>query len=148
MVALITVRGSSATLALPPTRDAALAQRKLKNLPVGGKTPLPDGLLKALTLARAEIRRDSEVHPVLVIFAEGHANVSKTDNVMVELEEAAAAIAKNGFPTIVLDPEGKGTREGLAKSLAQRLRAAYIPLKGPDAREMTAIIRDALDRLG
>lgn len=148
LVSLVAVRGNSAAIVLPPTRDHAAAVRKLRNVPSGGKTPLPDGLVKALTIARAEIRRDPDLHPLIVVISEGRANVSTGANIMLDLEDAAAAIAKQGFPAVVIDPEGKGTREGMARTLSTKLRAAYRPLERPDGVRIDGIIRDALDRLG
>jgi Mg-chelatase subunit ChlI len=143
-LALITVRGQSATLALAPARDKSAAIKKCRQLQSGGKTPLPDALEKALSLARDEIRKDPSVHPLLAILSDGRANVSKGKNVMLDVEESAAAIAKNGFPTLVIDPEGMGTRVGMATSLAQKMRATYHAMEAPNAVEIVETVKEHL----
>jgi magnesium chelatase subunit D len=144
-VALIAARGQDASIALPPGRDRTAAAKKCRQLQQGGgKTPLPDALSKALALAREEIRKDPSVHPMLIVISEGRANVSSGKNVMLDLEEAASAIAKYGFPTLIIDPEGKGTRAGMAASLALRMRATYKALEKLEADQIVAAVRETL----
>ena len=51
-VAVITLRGREAELALPPTSSVDIAARRLRALRTGGKTPLAEGLLLvAITFA-------------------------------------------------------------------------------------------------
>src|SRR5581483_6949592 len=75
-VGLIAFRGTSACLALPPTRSVAFAARCLDDLPAGGRTPLAAALLLAeRTLARYE-RREAGRTPLVVVLSDGKANVA------------------------------------------------------------------------
>ncbi len=65
-VGLITLRGSAATLALPPTSSVEVAARRLDELPSGGRTPLAEGLLQAAETVRLERIRDPRRRPLLV----------------------------------------------------------------------------------
>ena len=49
-VGLIVFQGEKAVTALPFTHSVEMAQRYLRDLPTGGKTPLPHALLLALEL--------------------------------------------------------------------------------------------------
>jgi Mg-chelatase subunit ChlD len=45
---------------------------------------------------------------------------------------------------MVIDPEGKGTRAGMAATLAQKLRATYYPLEAPDPDAIVKAVKDTL----
>src|SRR5439155_12363440 len=56
-IALLAFHGCGAELVLPPGRGLARAWAALERLPVGGTTPLAEGLASAYRLVRAERRR-------------------------------------------------------------------------------------------
>ena len=62
-VGLVTFRGASAELALPPTSSVEVAARRLTDLPAGGRTPLAEGLLTARETLRLERIRDPRRTP-------------------------------------------------------------------------------------
>ena len=62
-VALLTFRGDGATLVVPPTSSVELAARRLRDLPVGGRTPLAAGLEAVRQLVRRERWRDPARRP-------------------------------------------------------------------------------------
>ena len=68
-----------ARLVLPFTSSVELAQRALRHLPVGGKTPLPAGLMLAYRVFRREIRLSPEAMPLLILLTDGAGNVSLTE---------------------------------------------------------------------
>jgi magnesium chelatase subunit D len=57
-VGLIAFRGDDAAILLNPTSSVEIAQRSLEELPTGGKTPLAQGLMKALEVIEREKRKD------------------------------------------------------------------------------------------
>lgn len=143
-VGLIVFRGARAELVLPPTDSVELAERRLRALPTGGRTPLADGLrLAANTLRRPEYAGRS---PLIVVLSDGRANVSLTGAAPLEDAHAQArALRDAGVRALVLDSEAGGTRLGLARQLAVELGADYRPLHdlGPD--RVGALVRAALD---
>ena len=66
-VGLVSFRGESAKVLLPPTASVELAAARLEELPTGGRTPLAVGLDKA-----AEGLRASGISSVVVDTEEGH----------------------------------------------------------------------------
>ena len=73
-VGVIAFRGTEAKLLLPPTRSVDAAERQLRDLPTGGRTPLADALqLAAEVLSRASAT--SQAEPLLLVLSDGRANV-------------------------------------------------------------------------
>ncbi len=77
-VALLTFRGAEATVVVPPTGSVELAARRLRNLPVGGRTPLAAGLEAVRQLVRREGWRDPVRRPILVLITDGRATGAAT----------------------------------------------------------------------
>jgi magnesium chelatase subunit D len=121
-VGLITFRGASATLALPPTSSVDAAAARLEALPTGGRTPLAAGLELAFTTLERERLRDPRRRPLLVIVTDGR-RTAGDDPVRV-----AAALAGRGTACVVIDCESGPVRLGLAGELATRLRAVRLEL--------------------
>jgi magnesium chelatase subunit D len=90
-VGLVTFRGSSAELALPPTHSVDAAATRLEDLPAGGRTPLAEGLLQAAQVLSVERTRDPHRRPLLVVVTDGRAT-SGADAVL-RSREAAGLIA-------------------------------------------------------
>ncbi len=68
--------GSQATPVLPFTHSIEIAQRFLRDLPTGGKTPLPHGLALAVDLIKKERAKYPKDAFLLVLITDGKANVS------------------------------------------------------------------------
>ena len=63
-VGLVVFQREEARVVLAPTSSVELAQQHLRNIPVGGKTPLSAGLLAAYRVCIASQRRNPEIAPV------------------------------------------------------------------------------------
>jgi Mg-chelatase subunit ChlD len=77
-VGLIVFQRDRARLVLPPTSSVDLAQKAMRDLPVGGKTPLSSGLFLAWQVLENARRRDSEIRPLMILLTDGAGNVSMT----------------------------------------------------------------------
>ena len=88
MVALLAFRGQEAEVLVPPTRSAALAYRRLRTLPTGGRTPLAAGLRRARELLAAHARRDPGARAHLVIVSDARANAPERGAFEAALREA------------------------------------------------------------
>lgn len=75
-VGMIAFRGTEAPLTLPFTTSVELAQKRLANLPTGGKSPLALALAKAAEALKREITRNPGRTPMLVLLTDGRANIS------------------------------------------------------------------------
>ncbi|WP_106848927.1 VWA domain-containing protein [Blastococcus sp. Marseille-P5729] len=125
-VGLVTFRGSDAELSLPPTTSVEAAERCLRELPHGGRTPLAEGLLRAAQVLRVERIRDPRRRALLVLLTDGRATSGK--QALGRAQRIADAWPGIGVETVVIDCETGRFRMGLARDLAVRMGAAYVPL--------------------
>ncbi|MGB3444281.1 MAG: VWA domain-containing protein, partial [Actinophytocola sp.] len=66
-VGLVTFRGGTADLVLPPTGSVEVAVTRLRELPAGGRTPLAEALGRVAEVVRVEAVRDPRRRPLLVL---------------------------------------------------------------------------------
>ncbi|MCB0168351.1 MAG: VWA domain-containing protein, partial [Anaerolineae bacterium] len=138
-VGLITFRGQNAHLLVPPTNSVELAERQLRQLPTGGRTPLPAGLQLADQVLTNHLKRDSTLTPLLVLITDGR--VRSAD----QLQQIAVGLAQKKIAALVLDSEQGFVRLGLTRQLAQWLGAHYLLL---DELQTETIVRQVRSRLG
>ncbi|MFI6450545.1 putative cobaltochelatase [Streptosporangium amethystogenes] len=119
-VGLITFRGSTADLVLPPTSSVEVGAARLRELPTGGRTPLAAGLRRAAEVLRVERLRDPARRPLLVVVTDGRATSGS--------DVAAAAALLAGTAGVVVDCESGPVRLALALDLAARLGAPAVRL--------------------
>ena len=136
-VGLVTFRGNTAELALPPTISVDAAASRLDGLPTGGRTPLAEGLLEAARVLRVEEIRDPRRRPLLVVVTDGRAT-SGPD--AVARAQAAAGLL-TGVTTVVMDCESGKMRLGLAADLATHLGAEHVPLADVAAESLADAVR-------
>lgn len=142
-VAVISFRGEAAALLLAPTRSVDRAEQGLRELPTGGRTPLPHALQLALeTLEQA----NASAPPLLILLSDGKANVALSDGADPWREALALAerLAGRGVPALVLDTESGHLRLGRAGQLAQALGAECLTLEQLSAESLTLTIRGRL----
>jgi magnesium chelatase subunit D len=144
-VGLVVFQGEKAVTALPFTHSIEMAQRYLRDLPTGGKTPLPHGLAKAMEL----ITRERAKHPkdafLLVLITDGKANVSLTGKpAMTEVKELAAQIGSLGINTLVLNTERFASCLDLGglPEVSQMMGAAHYSIEKLKARDIVTRIGD------
>ena len=143
-VALITVRGAGATLALPPTRSVELAHCRLAELPTGGRTPLWAGIDRAAELVIAEQETSANLIPLLVLVSDGRANASRGSIGPSEATiESAHRFRSLGVRSLVIDAEEGYVRLGMAKRLAHELSAEYVALDQLDETSLAKSVRRA-----
>ncbi|MFL9879667.1 putative cobaltochelatase [Herbaspirillum rhizosphaerae] len=139
-VAVIGFRGDKASLLLAPTRSVDLAEQGLRELPTGGRTPLPHALQLALqTLDQS----NGTAPPLLVLLSDGKGNVALENGGDPWRETLALAeqLAARGTPALVLDTETGYVRLGRAGQLAQALGAECMTLEELTADNLALTIR-------
>ena len=141
-VAVIAFRGESASLLLSPTRSVDLAEQQLRELPTGGRTPLPH----ALQLALEMLEQTQNLPPLLVLLSDGKANVALNDggDPWQETLSFAGLLAERGIPALVLDTETGYLRLGRASILAEALGAQCLTLEELSAENLALTIRSCL----
>jgi magnesium chelatase subunit D len=143
-VGVVTFRGTSAEVTLPPTSSVDAAAARLKKLRTGGRTPLADGLLRVRRVLAAERLRDPRRRPLLVLMTDGRATQSAGGrDPMEDAMRAAGMLAADGIATIVVDCEQGHIRLGLAGKLATTLGATCIRLAELSADQVTGVVRAA-----
>jgi magnesium chelatase subunit D len=144
-VGLVVFQKEDARLVLPPTSSVDLAQKALKDIPVGGKTPLSAGLLLAFEVLVRERARDREVMPLMILVTDGAGNVSMTD--LPPQEEAlriALMIDKTDLRTVVINTEHEAFDRGLAQNLADALGGPCYTLKQLRAEDLYHTVREEM----
>ncbi|WP_050478084.1 putative cobaltochelatase [Herbaspirillum rhizosphaerae] len=139
-VAVIGFRGDKASLLLAPTRSVDLAEQGLRELPTGGRTPLPH----ALQLALQTLEQSNGIAPpLLVLLSDGKGNVALENGGDPWRETLALAeqLAARGTPALVLDTETGYVRLGRAAQLAQALGAECMTLEELTADNLALTIR-------
>ena len=142
-VAVVAFRGQEAQLLLAPTRSVDLAERNLRELPTGGRTPLPHALQMALDVVeRAKVASVSGA-PLLVLMTDGKANVALADSgdPWRESLDLAEVLAERRIPSLVIDTESGYTRFGRAARLAEALRSECLTLEDLSADKLALTVR-------
>jgi magnesium chelatase subunit D len=143
----VTFRGTEAHVALAPTASVELANLRLKELPVGGSTPLASGMLKALELLEAEMRRNQDTIPWLVILTDGRANVGLDGGLGSEDARAAAArVRASQVHALLLDTTSGGS--GAAREIARLADSDYVRLASCDPATIRSAVLDHVRVVG
>ncbi len=151
-IGLVAFRGNSAEVLLPLCSSVDLAQKRLEDLPTGGKTPLGAGLMKGMEVLQQEQRKNGEVIPMMVVISDGRANVPLSGDVRHEVLGIAEEIRSQGIRTVVIDTEETGDsllefRLGYCRMVAEHAGGGYYPIADLSSgllREITAAERDAM----
>ncbi|MDH6126106.1 putative cobaltochelatase [Kitasatospora sp. GP82] len=137
-IGMITFRGATAELALPPTSSVEVGAARLEQLPTGGRTPLAAGLLRAHEVLRVERMRDPHRRPLLMVVTDGRATGGR--DALAQAGRAAGLLAGQGLASVVLDCESGPVRLGLARTLATQLNAPAVTLDELRAEGVTALV--------
>ena len=138
-IGLITFRGATGTLALPPTSSVDTAARRLQELPTGGRTPLAEGLLCAAETLRLERIRDSRRRPLLVLVTDGRATHGA--DAVGRSRWVADRLRRTGVASLVIDCESGPMSLGLAQTLSLHLGAQYLTVDEVAADQLVRAVR-------
>jgi magnesium chelatase subunit D len=126
---IITFRHTAAEVIQPLTYNIRDAADGIERLPVGGRTPLAAGLELGIRLLSQEKRKNAAVLPVLLLFSDGHPNVSYFgQDPLDETFFYAREVKRLGIQAIFVDSETNPTAIGYGYEIAARMDAAYLPL--------------------
>ena len=148
-VGMISFRGTSASLMLPPTNSVDLAQVHLAEMPTGGRTPLSAGLFKALEVIETERIKDRDVLPLVVLLSDGRGNVALgQDSPLDEAYAAAGIIGDDKIPSVVVDTESGFIRLGMVQPMAEAMGAQYLKLEDLRADNLAEAVRQQMPIIG
>ncbi|MEO8815860.1 MAG: VWA domain-containing protein, partial [Mycobacterium sp.] len=140
-VAVVAFRDTGAQVVLPATGSVEIAAVRLDEVPAGGRTPLAEGLFEAGELIRRERLRDPACRPLLVVLTDGRATAGADP--IQRSRQAATYLGEQRISAVVVDCENGRMRLGLALTLAEHLRAAYVSLPDVNAEALTDVVRSA-----
>jgi magnesium chelatase subunit D len=147
LVSLVAFRGDTAQVLLRPTGSVEVAKARLAKLPTGGRTPLAAGIRAALDIARSPARAATH-RPFIVVITDGRATAAPGDTDPVEAAASAAlAVRREGIDSVVVDVEAgelRGTRLGLAASLAAQMGARHLTIGDLTSAELERSVRQAV----
>lgn len=145
-VGLIVFQKNRAVTVLPPTNSVQLAQKALRDIPVGGKTPLSAGLTLAEEIFRTEKTSQPDTMPLMILLTDGAGNVSMGSlPPQQEAHLAADRIREAGVRSVVINMEHAAFDQGLAKTLSERLGGPCYTLNELKAEHLYRAVRQELD---
>ncbi|MED3793358.1 VWA domain-containing protein [Niallia alba] len=132
-VAMVTFQGKKAKIVLPVTKSFDLAQRLLDNLPIGGKSPLAQGLQSGLEVYLSAKKKNPDLIPLFVVLTDGKANVGLELNTTIQQSIDDSLVVgkkykKMEFSVLVIDTEQGYIQMQLAADLANAMGAEYIKI--------------------
>jgi len=146
LIGMVTFGGPGARVALPPTRSVRTAARFLSELPVGGLTPLANGLVAAERLVAAATRRDPGLSPLVVLLTDGRGNVALDpggdphQDALRVVRRLSAAHTQG----LVIDTEDGPVRLGRARQIADAWGCEARSVDDLSGRRLPEAIRRAL----
>jgi magnesium chelatase subunit D len=144
-VSMIVFRKDRAEVILPPTSSIELASRSLRDLPVGGKTPLSSGLLQAYRLIKQVGFKEPQTRFLFVLITDGRANQSMTDvPVDEEIKKMTRLLCELKYTDyIVVDTENKRNfvKTDLALQIALILEADYYTIENLRSEYLTDMVQ-------
>ncbi|BBO89148.1 putative cobaltochelatase [Desulfosarcina ovata] len=146
-IAMVSFRKDQAVVNLPPTTSIELAATLLKDMPVGGRTPLSAGLAKSYEVLRNILLREPTARPIVIMITDGKSNMAlgeaKPLDEAVLLAERLASDARIRF--IVVDTESRGLiRFGMARKLAGAMDADYFQIEDLKADTLINIAKESV----
>ncbi|WP_157068123.1 vWA domain-containing protein, partial [Desulfosarcina cetonica] len=146
-IAMVSFRKDQAVVNLPPTTSIELAATLLKEMPVGGRTPLSAGLAKSYEVLRNILLREPTARPIVILITDGKSNMALTEakplDEAVLLAERLASDARIRF--IVVDTESRGlVRFGMARKLAGAMDAQYFQIEDLKADTLINIAKESV----
>ncbi len=146
-VAMVSFRRDEALVNLPVTSSIELAANLLREMPVGGRTPLSAGLAKSYEILKNYLLREPTARPIAVIITDGKSNIAMGDRKPFDeaLLFAERLSMEERIRFIVVDTESQGLiKFGLAQKLANALNAMYFKIDTLKADTLLNIVKGEL----
>jgi len=144
-VSMIVFRKEKAETVLPPTTSLEFSLNKLKDMAVGGKTPLTAGLLEAYKLIQRVGMKSPETRFLPILITDGRANQTMTGiPVRDEIKVVVTLFNKLHLTDfIVVDTEDKKgfIKTDLALQIASELGADYYTVENIRSEFLTELVQ-------
>jgi Mg-chelatase subunit ChlD len=120
-MSLIVARGNAPKIAVSPTRSHSLLQEKLRQIPTGGRTPLYDALITAVSVIKEFIGKHNDAVVNVTIITDGKENVRARDE---DTQKQVQRLRKLSSSISVVPTSGIES----AHSFALQIGARYYPI--------------------
>lgn len=150
-VSLVSFRGTGAQVLVEPTSSIETAERQLRELPVGGRTPLAAGLVQVAELLRRCLMRDPALHPLVIVVTDGRGNIDLAGRASrfasAEAVQVAEQLARDNRVTwVIVDTEPAGPMaRGHSVELAAALGARRFAIEQLRADDLVSVVHDSRD---
>lgn len=151
-VALVSFRRAGAEVLVPPTSSVEMAERRLREMPTGGRTPLASGLMAAHEVVRPLLLKDPAIRPMVVVVTDGRGNVGLDGTVSRNATDEAIRIAtrlraEQRISWVIVDTEPTGVMSrGRAGDLAKALGAERFTIENLRADDLVQIVNTSQNR--
>lgn len=147
-IGMVAFRGEKAETLLDITASVDLAEKRLQQLPTGGRTPLAAGLYQSWQLLKARKLKDPELLPLLVLVTDGRANRALwTRDPVEDALQTAELIRRDGIRSIVIDTEQDFISLHIARQAADAMDADYYKVDELRGEHLRAIVKSRAFRL-
>jgi len=148
-IGLVAFRRDDAQTLLHITSSVDLAQKKLQQLPTGGRTPLAAGIFQAWQMLKARKLKDPEMLPMLVLVTDGRANRGLwTDDPVADALKAAELIRQEHIHAVVVDTEKDFISLHIAQQIAAAMEATYYKVDELKAEQLQTIVKSRAAAVG
>ena len=145
-IGIVAFRKDKAEILLNITRSVDLAEKYLRKLPTGGKTPLAAGLYTSYQVLKADKIKNPDSLQYLVVISDGKANVSLgTENPLDDAFNLGMKIRNEGIKTMIIDTEKNYIEYGFAKELAEKMDSEYIKINQISKSDIETSIKNLLN---
>ena len=148
-VGLVVFQKDRASLVLPPTNSVVLAKEAMRDIPVGGKTPLSAGLLLSYETIRKDKNLHPDVMPLMILLTDGAGNVSMSERLspQEEAHSIARRIREEQIKTVTINMEHVAFDQGLATRLADQLGGPCYTLAQLKAETLLETVRAEMNQV-
>ncbi len=141
-VGLIVFGNNRAEVVLRPTHSTERANQMLRELTVGGNTPLSAGLSAAQSTFEQERKARPDSLLVMVLLTDGEGNVSFTgERPEAEAQQIAHDLRKLGIRSLLINVEEPNLDFGASAHLSEALGARLIRLREVTTTSLIAEVR-------
>ena len=123
-----------------------MAEKCLRKLPTGGKTPLAAGLYSSYQILKTDKIKNPDSLQYLIVVSDGKANVSlNTENALEDAFVLGEKIRNEGIKTMVIDTESNYIEYGYAKELAEKMDSEYLKISQISKKDVETSVKSLLN---
>jgi len=128
-VGMIVFRGEEAQVVLPFTSSVELAEKRLRDIPTGGRTPLAKAFLKSYEVIKNALRRNPDILPVLIFISDFKPNEVVNRDYLEEIYKIWEKFVEDRIKVILIDTEVDSfVKIGIGKKIGERFNFPYYPI--------------------